>query len=102
MATGFGAGYQFVEDQYETARTRAEKRLTALLSRMEVPGDIRVTDGDPATAIVQVAKEIDADLVVMGATRRTGLRRVLSGSVTEKVVRAASSSVLVVRSARSC
>src|SRR5262245_40033422 len=43
--------------------------------------------GDPATAILLVAKEQQCDLIVMGDHGRTGLGRFLMGSVAEQVVR---------------
>jgi nucleotide-binding universal stress UspA family protein len=54
-------------------------------------------DGDPATAILQVARDSKADLIVMGTHGRTGLGRVLMGSVAEAVVRKAPCPVLTVK-----
>lgn len=97
IATFGGTGYQFVRDEYQAERAQAEKRLAALLRRVGAPGDVRVTDGEPASAIVHAAGELDAELVVIGATGLSGLRRMVVGSVAEKVSRAAPCSVLVVR-----
>jgi nucleotide-binding universal stress UspA family protein len=44
---------------------------------------------DTAAGILQIAESENVDLIVMGTHGRTGLRRVLMGSVTEKVVRTA-------------
>ena len=54
-------------------------------------------EGDPATEIVQYAQDADMDLIVMGTHGRTGLERLLMGSVAEKVMREAKCSVLVVK-----
>jgi nucleotide-binding universal stress UspA family protein len=54
-------------------------------------------EGDPATAILQVAQERGCDLIVMGSHGRTGLGRLLMGSVAEQVVRKASCPVLTVK-----
>lgn len=56
-----------------------------------------INDGFADTALADGASKIGADLVVVGTHGRTGVRRVLLGSVAEKTVRLASSSVLVVR-----
>jgi len=48
-------------------------------------------------AIVRYASDKNADLIVMGTKGRTGLKRLLMGSVAESVVRHAHSPVLVVR-----
>ena len=45
--------------------------------------------GDPATEIVRVAKDEGVDMIVMSTHGRTGLSRMLMGSVAEKVVRRA-------------
>jgi nucleotide-binding universal stress UspA family protein len=54
-------------------------------------------EGDPATAILQVAQERPCELIVMGSHGRTGLGRLLMGSVAEQVVRKASCPVLTVK-----
>jgi nucleotide-binding universal stress UspA family protein len=54
-------------------------------------------EGDPATAILQIAEERRCDLVVMGSHGRTGLARLLMGSVAEKVLRNAPCPVLTVK-----
>ena len=52
--------------------------------------------GDAASEILRQAIERKVDLIVMGTHGRTGLRHVLLGSVTEKIIRNASCPVLVV------
>jgi nucleotide-binding universal stress UspA family protein len=54
-------------------------------------------EGDPASEIVRYAQEAGMDLIVMGTHGRTGLERLLMGSVAEKVMRLATCSVLVVK-----
>jgi nucleotide-binding universal stress UspA family protein len=54
-------------------------------------------EGDPATEIVRHAEESATDLIVMGTHGRSGLERLLMGSVAEKVMREAPCSVLVVK-----
>ena len=53
--------------------------------------------GDPADAILDVAEEINADLVVVGNKGMTGARRFLLGSVPNKVSHHAPCSVIIVR-----
>jgi universal stress protein A len=57
----------------------------------------RLEHGDPEAVILAVAEEIGADLIVMGTHGRTGLRRLLMGSVAEHIVRHAPCPVLTVR-----
>ena len=58
-------------------------------------------EGDPATEIVRYANDAGMDLIVMGTHGRSGLERLLVGSVTEKVMREAPCSVLAVKLPRS-
>ena len=51
--------------------------------------------GDPAAALVRIAQEIDADLIVVGNRGMKGVRRVL-GSVPNSVAHDANCSVLIV------
>jgi nucleotide-binding universal stress UspA family protein len=56
-----------------------------------------VRSGTPFVEIVRFARDIDADLVVIGTHGRSGLAHVLLGSTAEKVVRKAPCPVLTVR-----
>src|SRR5205807_410640 len=53
--------------------------------------------GDPADAILDVAEEQDADLIVIGSKGMQGTKRFLLGSVPNKISHHASCSVLIVR-----
>jgi nucleotide-binding universal stress UspA family protein len=57
-----------------------------------------LAEGDPATAILGAARESKCGLIVMGTHGRTGLNRLLMGSVAERVVRKAPCPVLTVKS----
>jgi nucleotide-binding universal stress UspA family protein len=57
----------------------------------------RLAEGDAAEEIVRVAREEGCDLIVMGTHGRTGLRRLVMGSVAEEVLREARCPVLTVR-----
>lgn len=60
-----------------------------------VPVEYRLVTGDPADAVVRMAEEDDVDLIVLGSHGRTGLTRLLMGSVAEAIVRKAHCPVLV-------
>jgi nucleotide-binding universal stress UspA family protein len=61
---------------------------------------IVVIPGHPVASIVRVAKEQNADLIIMGTHGRRGWWRALAGSVADGVVRGASQPVLVVPAQR--
>jgi len=60
-------------------------------------GQVLLRTGDARDLINQTAKEVHADLIVMGTHGRRGITRALLGSVTENVVRTAPCPVLTVR-----
>jgi nucleotide-binding universal stress UspA family protein len=62
-----------------------------------VPVEHKLVEGDPAGEILRVAHEAGCDLIVLGTHGRTGLSRLLMGSVAEVVVRRASCPVLTVK-----
>lgn len=59
--------------------------------------DHRLISGTAATAIVRLAEAEDVEMIVMGTHGRTGLTRMIMGSVAEDVVRHASCPVMTVR-----
>jgi universal stress protein A len=77
------------------ARTKLER-----LARQRVNGkaryEVEVMLGDPGVEVLQVAKRLGANLIVMATHGRKGLRRLVLGSVAEHVVREASCPVLTV------
>ncbi len=62
-----------------------------------LPIDHRLVEGDPAEEIVREARDSGCDLIVLGTHGRTGLDRLLMGSVAERVMRKAACPVLTVR-----
>lgn len=55
-----------------------------------------VREGSPAKVILEVAKEENIDLIVMGSSGKSGFDRFIMGSVADKVVNSAKCAVLVV------
>jgi nucleotide-binding universal stress UspA family protein len=55
-------------------------------------------DGDAALEILRLAKESKCDLIVLGTHGRTGLSRLVVGSVAEQILRNATCPVLTVKS----
>jgi nucleotide-binding universal stress UspA family protein len=59
--------------------------------------EVHARQGDPADAILDVAEETKADLIIVGNKGMTGARRFLLGSVPNKVSHHAPCSVLIIR-----
>lgn len=72
------------------------KEATALLGSHEIEVATRLEQGDPTEALIAIAREADADLIVVGARGRSFLARALRGSVAERLVARAQCPVLVV------
>lgn len=71
--------------------------VAAGLAAEGIEGAAHATEGDPASSILEASRAFEADLLVMATHGRRGPSRWVFGSVTEKVLRAASSPLLVVR-----
>jgi universal stress protein A len=80
-------------------RDRLE-RLRAELDGADLkhPVETGVSEGIPADEILRNAEDAGCDLIVMASHGRTGLSRLLMGSVTEAVMRRARCPVLIVKS----
>src|SRR5260370_20983463 len=66
-------------------------------SNLDIPITHVMLEGDPAGEIVRYARESGIDQIVLGTHGRTGVERLLMGSVAERVMRDAPCSVLVVK-----
>jgi nucleotide-binding universal stress UspA family protein len=91
-------GEILTEGIVDAEKAAAMQRLTKLTPT--VPGvkfEHRLEEGDPAEQILHAAKAGPCDLVVLGTHGRTGLGRLVMGSVAELVVRKAPCPVLTVK-----
>jgi nucleotide-binding universal stress UspA family protein len=77
------------------AREQLRTRVEALESTEELRVLGHIRPGAPVRGILQVAADIDADLIVVGTHKRTGVRKFMLGSVAERVLRDAHCPVLV-------
>ena len=73
------------------------KLRSVVPERGTVAIEYHVTEGEPAVQIVDLAKENQVDLIVVGTHGRGGLERMLMGSVAEQILRKAPCPVLVVK-----
>jgi nucleotide-binding universal stress UspA family protein len=96
-----GAGSLGYMRSFEEEQLQAQQELAARAEReMQEAGfetTARVLTGDPREAIVETARAERADLIVVGSHGRTGLDKLLMGSVASHVVTHAPCSVMVVK-----
>ena len=80
-------------------KERSEENLKEF-DELNDNNDLKIThvirEGSPAKVILEVAKEEDIDLIVMGSSGKSGFDRFIMGSVADKVVNSAKCAVLVV------
>lgn len=103
-AYAYGDNESFDIESYQREEKRrreaAEEMLETYREQVETKGydvDTVLTSGTPGKRILAVADEQDVDHIVMGSTGRSGVERVLFGSVAETVTRRASVPVTIVR-----
>ena len=87
---------QIVEDMIHKAKVYVEE-VKKQAEASGVKAEAFVKEGEAYQAIVDLAKERDVNIIVMGSHGRTGLKRLLMGSVAEKVIGYAPCPVLVTR-----
>jgi len=83
--------------------TRAEGIVARAARTLENAGfnvTTAVKEGDPRTDLIDAASEWHADLIMVGSHGRTGLSRILMGSVSDAVASHAPCSVQIVRTAK--
>ena len=96
LATEPGVIWGVIDD--ESRKEHAKEAMLERLASLEckdVRADVQV--GDPGHVIVQLAEEHGASLIIIPSHGRTGMKRVLMGSVAERVVRHAHCPVLVLK-----
>lgn len=79
-----------MDEHLNTMRKNCENKMDSFLNEFTLV-DIELTKevkpGKPATEILNAIKEHDVDLLIMGTTGKSGINRILIGSVTESVIR---------------
>ncbi len=99
---GMAAAYAITDEDYDkTAAEQAQKYLKSVMDRAETAGvkasSQAVSNFNVADGIVQAAEQHGCDLIFIGSHGRSGLSRLLLGSVTVKVLGLAKTAVLVYR-----
>ncbi len=91
-----GAEYSSLGIAKDELRPAIENKLREIVAPLGANVDWGVVDGDPAVELVTFAQRWGGDLIAIGSHGRTGLGRVLLGSVTSHLVREAKVPVMVI------
>jgi nucleotide-binding universal stress UspA family protein len=100
LGDGFVVPAQIYEDLEREIRAEAQEQLDTLVAKAraaKVRARSLLVEGTPADRIVRAARSHHAGLIVIGTHGRTGLARVLLGSVAQRVIGTAPCPVLAVR-----
>jgi nucleotide-binding universal stress UspA family protein len=92
--------YALAPEAVDKLLSEAQSYVKDIQKKTESAGieaDQIVREGYAHTVIADLAKQYDAGLIVMGSHGRTGIKKLLMGSVTEKVIGYATCPVLIVR-----
>jgi nucleotide-binding universal stress UspA family protein len=92
-----GIDYASLETEMRASGDKQLAQLAVDEVRGEIATDTIIRTGSPAFEIIELAKSLPADLIVISTHGHTGLKHVVLGSVAEHVVRRAPCPVLVVR-----
>ena len=90
-----------ITDYFMQAEQNAQNRLAEIqqsFSREGISVDTKIIRGVAASeGIVQIANEIGADLIIMGSHGRTGVKKMMLGSVAQNVLTQSPGPVLIVK-----
>ncbi len=98
-----GVKVPYTEEEMEQIKKRAMGYLEKAGKGLESKGatvKIKVGIGNPADEIIKVANEINANLIAMSTHGRSGISRWAFGSITDRVLRGASTPIFLVRAPR--
>lgn len=104
LSGAYGMPITWYEEAAEAARRSLEAVASTAAERLRADGldaTWSVHEGDPAATLIDVGKRAGADLFVVGSHGRSGMTRLLLGSVARNVLLHAHASVLILREARS-
>jgi len=96
-AVGEASAGEFFPSLQRTSGEQELGKLVAEVVRGEVTAHTVVRNGSPTLEIVEVAKSLPADIIIISTHGRSGLMHAFLGSVAEHVVRHSPCPVLVVR-----
>jgi len=97
---------RYYPSDYSALKKKAEEEGIKLLNRYKVEAEKNeeipkvgtiLKKGSPKVLVSKTADEIDADLILAGASGLYAVEQILLGSVTESIIRSAKCDVLVVR-----
>jgi nucleotide-binding universal stress UspA family protein len=94
----YGEAVFALEEQQTRMTSYAHKEMTRLMGQETLDWEPLITVGNPANEIARLAADKQVDLAIAASHGRSGLKRVILGSVTERLMRTLPCPLWVVRS----
>mgnify|MGYP001077624511 FL=1 len=94
----YGEAVFALEEQQSRMTAYAQKEMTRLMGQQELDWEPLITVGNPANEIARLAADKQVDLAIAASHGRSGLKRLILGSVTERLMRTLPCPLWVVRS----
>lgn len=93
-------GSKTAKEASDTLQEEAKSKIEDLIAKLNIDPSqvsVKVEEGDPKTTVLKVAKEINADLIIMGSRGLGKLESILSNSVSQYVFQLTERSMLLVK-----
>jgi nucleotide-binding universal stress UspA family protein len=94
----YGEAVLALEDQQKRMTKHAQDEMTRLMSKESIDWEPLITVGNAAHEIARLAADKKIDITIAASHGRAGLKRIILGSVTERLMRTLPCPLLVVRS----
>ncbi|MBS1237926.1 MAG: hypothetical protein H6R37_1170 [Deltaproteobacteria bacterium] len=94
----YGEAVFALEEQQSRMTSYAHKEMTRLMGQESMDWEPLITVGNPANEIARLAADKQVDLAIAASHGRSGLKRLILGSVTERLMRTLPCPLWVVRS----
>ncbi|AHG02133.1 hypothetical protein HALLA_02155 (plasmid) [Halostagnicola larsenii XH-48] len=95
IAVTIAHGFEFKGPDDELVALESVQEVTTRFDEHEIPYELRDKQAEPASFVIEIADEIDADAICVGGTTQSPVGKVLFGSVAQQIILEADRSVLI-------
>lgn len=81
----------------KNSSSKAKNKAFSILNELQAEGHFEILEGNPAESICSYAKRTNADLIIVGSSSKTGLKRLFLGSTSSMVANEAHCPVLIAK-----
>ncbi|WP_160118404.1 universal stress protein [Bacillus sp. V59.32b] len=81
----------------KNSSSKAKNKAFSILDDLQAEGHFEILEGNPAESICSYAKRTNADIIIVGSSGKTGLKKLFLGSTSSKVANEAHCPVLIAK-----